>query len=392
MLKVSSPPVRALGAPRRLLEIFGPIRLFPRELAFLRRASEVTVSSRRPIDRSLELEGLNNAFGSQIEAILDDLCELCFWNHTSAESIHQNGDWLSHTNHISELNFTLGCQLRRYDILGDVTRHVGRAAIHLGRIFSGESPAAVAAHPAVGIDDDLPPREATVSLRPADNEAARRVNVVYGIFIEVVHRDHRSDYPIDDGFFELAIVNFRAMLRRDNHALNLYRPAVSVFDGDLGFAIGSEKIGFAALTNLRQILHQTMGHLNRKRHQLRSLVAGVTEHHPLIARPLFFVEPFALRHTLRNIRRLLLDGCQNRTGVAVKTHGGIGITNIPNDFANDVGVIHLSFASNLARNDHHSGFCQTFTGNPAVRIAGQMSVENRIRDLVAQFVWMTFRD
>ena len=67
-------------------------------------------------------------------------------------------------------------EARGHDVLRDVPRHVGSGPVDLRRVLARERAAAVRRHPAVGVDDDLAPGEAGIGLRPADLEAARRVD------------------------------------------------------------------------------------------------------------------------------------------------------------------------------------------------------------------------
>ena len=164
-----------------------------------------------------------------------------------------------------------------------------------------------------------------------------------------------------------AVFDIGAMLCRDHDVFDFDRLAVAIFDGHLGFAVGPEKISFAAFANFREIVNQAMRHLNRERHQLRRFIAGIAEHHALIAGALFLVQPFAFGNALRNIRRLLLDRGKNRAGVAVESHGGIGVTDIAHHFADDIDVRHLGPAGNFAGNDDHAGLRQALAGDSAVR-------------------------
>ena len=84
------------------------------------------------------------------------------------------------------------------DVLRDVARHVAGRAVDLRRVLARERAAAVAAVAAVGVDDDLAAREAGVALRPADDEAAGRVDEELGVLVEQRRRDHRLDDLLED--------------------------------------------------------------------------------------------------------------------------------------------------------------------------------------------------
>ena len=99
----------------------------------------------------------------------------------------------------------------------------------------------------------------------------------------------------------------------------------------------------------------------------------------MIAGALLFVQTFAFGHALRNIRRLLLDRGQDGAGIAVESHGGIGVTDIAHHFAHDIDVAHFGLAGDFAGNDDHAGLGETFASYAAVRIARQMGVQESRR-------------
>ena len=90
------------------------------------------------------------------------------------------------------------------------------------------------------------------------------------------------------------------------------RFAVAIFDGDLGFSIGTEEIDFLALADFREALRQAVGQLDRHGHQFFGFVAGKAEHQALVARA-------AGVHAHGDVRRLALDGAHDRAGVGIKT-------------------------------------------------------------------------
>src|ERR671918_84815 len=150
----------------------------------------------------------------------------------------------------------------------------------------------MASHTAIGIDDNFPPRKATVALRAADNETPRWIDVVNGLLVKILCRNDRFDDAIDDRLSQFVVFNIRTMLRGDNDALNLQGLAVTVLNGHLRLAVGPKEISFAAFANLRQIFNQAMRHLNRKGHEFGSFIARITEHHSLIARALLLMQTF----------------------------------------------------------------------------------------------------
>ena len=84
-------------------------------------------------------------------------------------------------------------ELGRHQVLGDVARHVAGRAIDLRRILAAERAAAVTAHAAVGIHDDLAARQSRIAVRTADHKPAGRVDVVLGLLVHHVRRNDDVD-------------------------------------------------------------------------------------------------------------------------------------------------------------------------------------------------------
>ncbi len=94
--------------------------------------------------------------------------------------IHHHGNRLGHADRVGQLHFAARRQAGRHDVLRNVARHVAGRAVHLRRILARERAAAVPAHAAVGVDDDLAARETGVAVRSADDESAGGIDVILG--------------------------------------------------------------------------------------------------------------------------------------------------------------------------------------------------------------------
>ena len=95
-----------------------------------------------------------------------------------AVGVDADADRIGHADRVGDLHFAFVGQARGDDVLGDVPGHVGGRAIDLGRILAAEGPAAVPAPAAVRVDDDFATGQSAVAVRPADDEAAGRIDVV----------------------------------------------------------------------------------------------------------------------------------------------------------------------------------------------------------------------
>lgn len=83
-------------------------------------------------------------------------------NALCAKAIHRNGNRFCHADGVGQLNLhPIGIALA-HDVLGNLARYVGCAAIHLRGILAGKGTAAMTAGSAVGVGDNLAARHTCV--------------------------------------------------------------------------------------------------------------------------------------------------------------------------------------------------------------------------------------
>ena len=104
----------------------------------------------------------------------------------------------------------------------------------------------MATHAAISIDDDLATRRASISQRATHDEPPRRVDVDLRA-IPVIKRvgQHRFDDLCSESLIDLLAVDLVRVLRRQDDGIDTSRPAVVVFNGDLGLSIGPQPGDFA---------------------------------------------------------------------------------------------------------------------------------------------------
>ena len=95
-----------------------------------------------------------------------------------AFGIDEHADRLGDPDRVGQLDFTAFGQTGGDNVLGNVTSHVGGAAIDLGGILSAKGTTAVSAPAAVGIDDDLSARQSAIALGTSDDEPPGRIDVI----------------------------------------------------------------------------------------------------------------------------------------------------------------------------------------------------------------------
>ena len=178
------------------------------------------------------------------------------------------------------------------------------------------------------------------------------------------------------------------MLGRDDDGVNPYRVApLVILHRHLCLSIGEDVRDRAVLS----LLHQQVCHLIRQRdrqgHQIRCLVTGVAEHHSLIPRS---ADSIVGSHC--DVGALLVDSYHHRAGVAVKSRLGAVIADVLQDAAGDTGKVDVVLRADLAHDQHHAGRAAGLAGHTAIRVMLHDLVEHCVRDAVAHFIGMAFRD
>ncbi len=194
-----------------------------------------------------------------------------------------------------------------------------------------------------------------------------------------------------------------AVLRRDEHALDLDRPLVAVLvdlvaHRHLRLAVGPQVRQHVRLAHLREALRDPVRELDRQRHQLIGLVGGVAEHHPLVARadlvdrvPVAVLHLERLVHALRDVGRLLVERHHHTARLGVEAVLRARVPDLRDALADETRDVHVRARRDLAGDDDQACRDQRLTGDAALGIVGQDGVEHRVRDLVGDLVGMAFR-
>src|SRR5208282_3101156 len=151
-----------------------------------------------------------------------------------SESIHKDADGFSNTDGVGELHFAAVGQAGGYDVLRDITRHVGGRAIHLGRILAAERAAAVTSHATIGVYDDLASGQSGIAHGAADDEASGGIDVILGVLIEQVGWNHGLDDVLQNVGAQFVVTDTFGMLGGDDYGVDpLHFARRVVFDRDL---------------------------------------------------------------------------------------------------------------------------------------------------------------
>jgi len=144
-----------------------------------------------------------------------------------------------------------------------------------------------------------------------------------------------------------------------------------------------------------------MRELDRHRHELGCLCAGIAKHHPLISGTysldlcighltLFGLSGFV--HAHGDVRRLLLDGRDHATGKAVKARGGTVIADLADRLTHDLGYVDIALGRDLACIQHQACRDGCLTRDTAVGVLVEDGIENRVRDEIAHLIRVSLSD
>ena len=98
----------------------------------------------------------------------------------------------------------------------------------------------MASHAAVGVDDDLATGQTTVAHRASDYEVAGRVDVVLGVGMQQLGRDHILDDLFHHRFAQIFQADVRVVLGGQHDGVDTHDLAVIVAAGHLGFGIRAQ--------------------------------------------------------------------------------------------------------------------------------------------------------
>ncbi len=140
----------------------------------------------------------------------------------------------------------------------------------------------MAGQAAVGVDDDLPAGEPGVPVGAADHESPRRVHDQFIVLRQqVIQRglDDRRSHRL----FDRVVVDVVGVLGRDQDPRHVHGTIIDVANRHLGLSVWTEEGDRAVSTAVSEVLCQSMGCVDRGRHETLRLVRCVAEHEALIA-------------------------------------------------------------------------------------------------------------
>ena len=170
----------------------------------------------------------------------------------------------------------------------------------------------------------------------------------------------------NDPFLQRLIGNLVRMLSGDDDRIHANRLPIDILNRHLRFPIGSQEVEDLLLSHLGQPPGQPVGKDDGHGHQLRRLVTGITEHQPLIPRPLFMVLSFI--HPLLDIGGLFVDGGDHGTGLPIEPHRRVIVSDLFDRLPDDGRHMDIAGSGDLSCDDRHSCRHQGLTGHPGIGV------------------------
>ena len=192
-----------------------------------------------------------------------------------------------------------------------------------------------------------------------------------------IRRQQRVDDVLDEVGPQLLLeVDPAGVLGRDQHGVDAHRAPVLVDDRDLGLAVGPQVRHGGGPAHLGQALGEAVGQPDRQRHEVRRLVAGVAEHHPLVAGALGVEHVLAALaaaqleggvDALRDVGRLRVERHQHAARLAVEAVGVVVVADVAHRLAHERRDVDVGRRRHLARHHDEPGGQQRLAGDAARR-------------------------
>ena len=213
---------------------------------------------------------------------------------------------------------------------------------------------------------------------------------------------HRSDDLGLEGISEPGATAVLIVLGGDDQVLQGHRTLAVVADGHLRLAVGPQARHDPLLTHQRQALGQTMGEVDRQRHEGGGVIAGVAEHESLVPGALQVegVDVSAvlaglkgLVHSGGDIRGLLADRHRDPAGSGIEADLRGGVADGRDLLTDDLRNLHISaLGGHLSGHVHQAGGHHGLNGDARSGVLLKDRVEDGVGDTIADLVRVSFGD
>ncbi len=243
---------------------------------------------------------------------------------------------------------------------------------------------------AVCIDDDLSAGQAAVPDRTADDEPARRIDVVFRTLVDPLRGEDGLENLLHDRLAQHLRGHIGTVLGGQHHGFETDRPVVLVPEGDLTLRVRAQPGQLALLAHFGLPLHEAVRESDRRGHEHFRLIRGIAEHQPLIAGPLLAL--VLAVHPLRYVRRLLADDVDHATAGAVEAHLRGVVTDIEHHLADQGLDVDPGLGGHFTRHHDDTRLDERLASDAAPIVFLENRIQHRIRDLVGHLVRVSFGD
>jgi hypothetical protein len=372
------------------------LRSLPCEVSII--AAEMSVSRGLLHAWSAQVQVTNDATGSEVEVVLDNLSQILVRlvgsGEASAVRVNEDRKGMRKTNSVTELNKASVAKASVHQRLGDPSGSVSSRSIDLGGVLTGEGTSSVGTPTSIGINDNLSAGKTSITVRSTNDESARGVQMVDGLLIQVLGRDHLGDNVLHKLSLDVLVGDILRMLGGDQHGVDTDRDhaaiVVLVLASDLGLTIGAHPGAHASLADLGQTSTKRGGQVVGQRHQSLSLISGVTKHDSLITGT--DVLQLGVVNGLGDIGGLLLNGNNDVASAVVKTLGDIIISDVTKALADHLLVVDGGGSGDLSEDHNHAGLGASLASHTGSGVITDACVQHSIGHLITDLIGMSLVD
>ena len=372
------------------------LRSLPCEVSII--AAEMSVSRGLLHAWSAQVQVTNDATGSEVEVVLDNLGQILVSlvgsGEASAVRVNEDRKGMRKTNSVTELNKASVAKASVHQRLGDPSGSVSSRSIDLGGVLTGEGASSVGTPTSIGINDNLSAGKTSITVRSTNDESARGVQMVDGLLIQVLGRDHLGDNVLHKLSLDVLVGDILRMLGGDQHGVDTDRDhaaiVVLVLASDLGLTIGAHPGAHASLADLGQTSTKRGGQVVGQRHQSLSLISGVTKHDSLITGT--DVLQLGVVNGLGDIGGLLLNGNNDVASAVVKTLGDIIVSDVTKALADHLLVVDGGGSGDLSEDHNHAGLGASLASHTGSGVITDACVQHSIGHLITDLIGMSLVD
>ena len=134
----------------------------------------------------------------QVHALDDGAFDRLGLDLTGAVGVNIDRQRLGHADGIADLQRAAVGQPGSHHVFRQIARSISRRAVNLGRVLARKRTATVGGRAAIGVDNDLAPRQARIAIRPTDHEGAGRVDPPFGFLGDPARGQDLADVGLDN--------------------------------------------------------------------------------------------------------------------------------------------------------------------------------------------------